>query len=201
VNASASAFPLEDEVQSKIRKVRRFGRNARVVCSVLLAFSLFGCVISLVFIVFGPIREPKGSSGDVYAALASPFTVYARTLAQCGFWLTAGYQLFHLFGNLAAGAIHTSANVRRVRNVGLLWLLFAVLGVVLPVTLDVARHLIDGLPIDFKSALKFAIAAFSGLLKSFFSAGLVLLASWIMEVGLHEKEHADALRRDADLVI
>ena len=33
------------------------------------------------------------------------------------------------------------------------------------------------------------------------AAGLVLLASWIMDVGLYEKEHADALQRDADLVI
>jgi hypothetical protein len=33
------------------------------------------------------------------------------------------------------------------------------------------------------------------------SAGLILLASWIMDVGLYEKDHADELRRDADLVI
>jgi hypothetical protein len=38
-------------------------------------------------------------------------------------------------------------------------------------------------------------------LTSFFAAGLILLASWIMDVGLYEKEHADALKRDADLVI
>ena len=36
---------------------------------------------------------------------------------------------------------------------------------------------------------------------SFLTAGLILLVSWIMDVGLHEKEHADELRRDADLVI
>ena len=36
---------------------------------------------------------------------------------------------------------------------------------------------------------------------SFFAAGLILLVSWIMDVGLYEKDHADALRRDADLVI
>jgi hypothetical protein len=39
------------------------------------------------------------------------------------------------------------------------------------------------------------------LLASFATAGLVLLVSWIMDVGLYEKQHADALRHDADLVI
>jgi hypothetical protein len=43
--------------------------------------------------------------------------------------------------------------------------------------------------------------SFGELLSSFAAAGLVLLVSWIMDVGLYEKEHADALRRDADLVI
>jgi hypothetical protein len=38
-------------------------------------------------------------------------------------------------------------------------------------------------------------------LNSIVSAGLILLASWIMDLGLYEKDHADALRRDADLVI
>jgi hypothetical protein len=32
-------------------------------------------------------------------------------------------------------------------------------------------------------------------------AGLVLFVSWIMDVGLYEKEHVDVLRRDAELVI
>jgi hypothetical protein len=35
----------------------------------------------------------------------------------------------------------------------------------------------------------------------FVSAGLILLASWIMDVGLYEKDHADELKREADLVI
>ena len=33
------------------------------------------------------------------------------------------------------------------------------------------------------------------------TAGLILLVSWVMDVGLYEKDHADALQRDADLVI
>jgi hypothetical protein len=41
----------------------------------------------------------------------------------------------------------------------------------------------------------------SEALSSAVSAGLLLLVSWIMDVGLHAKDHADALQRDADLVI
>ena len=43
--------------------------------------------------------------------------------------------------------------------------------------------------------------SFGELLNSFAAAGLVLLVSWIMDVGLYEKQQAEALRRDADLVI
>ena len=43
--------------------------------------------------------------------------------------------------------------------------------------------------------------SFSELLNSFVAAGLVLLVSWIMDVGLFAKEHADALERDAKLTI
>ena len=51
----------------------------------------------------------------------------------------------------------------------------------------------------FKHEPVFASA--SQLLSSFVTAGLILLVSWIMDVGLYEKDHADALQRDADLVI
>ena len=113
-------------------------------------------------------------------------------------WLSAVYQLYRLFGNLAAGAIYTSENVRIVRYVGLLWLLAAVLGIVIPAALLVARGFIDTtVPID----LDLLFPSFSDLIGNFVSAGLILLASWIMDVGLYEKDHADELKRDADLVI
>ena len=78
------------------------------------------------------------------------------------------------------------------------WLLWAVLDIVLAATLVVANPLFDApVPID----LDRFFPSFSESFNSFAAAGLVLLVSWIMDVGLYEKEHADALRRDADLVI
>ena len=205
VSASISALTREDEVLSKIRKVRAFGRNARVVCSALFALGLVVCVILVLVMLFGPFREPRSGNGGVFSILAGlhtppPLRVWTFLMmgAVVGVWLAAVYQLYCLFGNLAAGAIYTPENVRRVRYVGLLWLLWAMLGIVIPATLVVAHRLTDAsVPID----LDRIAPSFSELLSSFVAAGLVLLVSWIMDVGLYEKENADALERDAKLTI
>jgi hypothetical protein len=96
---------------------------------------------------------------------------------------------------MAAGAIYTPENVRRVRRLGLLSLLSAVLAIAIPFILFVLDFQDASLP---ESLLVFPWAE---SLSSAVSAGLLLLVSWIMDVGLHAKDHADALQRDADLVI
>lgn len=217
MNASASALPREDEVQSKIRKIRRFGRNGRVVCLALfwLAFVVF-VILPLIAIavrtgmgIAGTVptdvlRPTNGDGGsyDVLQALLTPLQlvvcVFLVLGVVIGVWFAALNQLYLLFGSLATGAIYTPENVRRVRNVGLLLLLLAVLGIVIPTALVVARFLIDAsVPID----LDRVFPSLSEVFSSFTTAGLVLLASWIMDVGLYEKDHADALQRDAALTI
>ena len=187
VNASASALLREDEVRLKICKVRMFGRNARFACAALFGFGLVGSVVALFLVALGP-RLPTPQL-KVWALLV------AGVLSGVG--LSAMYQLYRLFGNLAAGAIFTPENVRRVRHVGLLCLLWALLGIVIPAASAslVALGYIDAWG-PFKSE-----PVFSQSLSSFVAAGLILLVSWIMDVGLYEKDHADALQRDADLVI
>jgi hypothetical protein len=210
VNASVSALPREEEVQSKIRKIRAFGRNARSVCAVLFGLGLvLGAVLVLV-VVRAHVSAPNsgnsgGYDGGLHDVLSSPLTPLQLKVwallglgVAIGVWLAALRQLHRLFGNLAAGAIYTPENVRRVRHVGLLWLLSAVLYIAFPASLVVANGLLDvPVPIDFDRVFP----SFWELLSAFAAAGLVLLVSWIMDVGLYEKEHADALRRDADLVI
>jgi hypothetical protein len=216
VNASASALPREDEVQSKIRKIRAFGRNARRVCLALFWLAFVGIVIVLLAIAIragilitgaptGVATRPNifdGGAYDVLQALLTPLQLLVCVLLVLGvvfaLWFATLNQLYLLFGSLAAGAIYTPENVRRVRNVGLLSLLWAVLGVVLPIALVVARALIDAsVPMDPDRVLP----PLSQVLGAFVTAGLVLLASWIMDVGLYEKDHADALQRDAELTI
>jgi hypothetical protein len=200
-----SALLREDEVQSKIRKIRAFGRNARVVCSAFFALGLVVCVSLVLVMLFGPLREPRSGNGGVFNILTGlhtplPLKVWTFILmgVVVGVWLAAVYQLYRLFGNLAAGAIYTPENVSRVRFVGLLWLLWAMLGIVIPATLVVVHRLTDAsVPLE----LDRIAPSFSELLSSFVAAGIVLLVSWIMDVGLFAKEHADALERDANLTI
>jgi len=207
VNASDPALSREGEVQSKIRKVRTFGRAARTLSAALFAFGLVGTVGVLLSIVFGPVFGSgsglglPGFENVTTAQLTTPALkawAFVGVSLMTGFSLAAVHQLYRLFGNLAAAAIYTPENVRRVRYVGLLTLLSAVAGIVIPVGTAalVASGFLDA-SVPFSSEFVFTAQSLSTLI----SAGLILLASWIMDVGLYEKDHADELRRDADLVI
>jgi hypothetical protein len=189
VNASAPAITREDEVHSKIRKVRAFSHTARIVCSAAFGFGLVGSLVMLLFIVLGPklgTVEHRVWAGFAFAAMIS-------------LWLTGVHQLYRLFGNLATGAIFTSENIRRLRRLGILWLMAPLLSIAISfISTEVfSLDLVNAVPVKGV----FELPSTSELLSSFISAGLVLFASWIMDVGLYEKDHADALQRDADLVI
>ena len=193
MNASASSLDREVEVQSEIRKVRTFGRNARVVCAAIFGFGLIGAVGQLFFSLLVSIPGT--------AILTPQMKIWGFLAAGmlAGVSLAGVYQLYRLFGNLAAGAIYTPENVRRVRNVGLLGLLWAVLGIAIPfgsAALDALGVLDSTVPSNSLVEIPW-----SQFLSSAVSSGLVLVASWIMDVGLYAKDHADALQRDADLVI
>ncbi len=206
MNASASAVTREDEVQSKIRKVRGFGRIARTLCAALFGFGLVGTVGMLLAVVFGPLPfvgfDLPGLGGITTAQLTTPALkawAFLVSGVMSGASLAAVYQLYRLFGSLATGAIYTPENVRRVRNVGLLTLVTAVLGLVVP---SLSAALAASAFIDVLSPINpELVSSSSQSLGAIISAGLILLASWIMDVGLYEKDHAEALERDADLVI
>lgn len=196
MNASASTLSREDDVQSKIRKVSTFARFARVVCSAIFGFGVVGTSAMLLMSVFGVFSPgPIDQSG---LTPVQKLWVLPLTAAVMSAWLAAVYQLYRLFGNLATGAIYTAENVGRVRRVGFLWLLAAILGLLIPVIWTGLAAL--GL-VEPGEPPKQGWFSWSDSLASFISAGLVLLISWVMDVGLYEKDHADALRRDADLVI
>ena len=206
MNASASSLSREDEVQSEIRKVRTFSRGARVVCAAIFGFCLVAAIVMMFFVALGPLPGSNiridivGLDGVTAAQLTTPALKMWAVLVMgslTGIFLAGMYQLYHLFGNLAAGSIYTPENVRLVRRVGLLTLFSAALGIAIPFASGalVTFGFIDAsFPINHE-------LAFSSQLSSIISAGLILLASWIMDLGLYEKDHADALRRDADLVI
>lgn len=195
MNAAAPALTREDEVRSKIHKVSTFGRYARVVCSVLFGFGLVGAVFVWISAVLGvAVHGPGGAEFTPQ----EKWWGLAIMAATSGVGLAIVYQLYRLFGNFAAGTIYTAETVRRVRHIGLLWLLWAALGIVIPMVWAALGQFVFVDPASSKIERAFS---FSETLSSFLAAGLILLVSWIMDVGLYEKDHAAELQRDADLVI
>ena len=196
MNASASSLDREVEVHSEIHKVRRFSHYARVVCSVIFGFGMVAITFLLLVAALG-LFLPRIHIATTAQAMTPQLKMLTTlvTSAMTGVMLAGVYQLYRLFGNLAAGAIYTPENVRRVRRLGLLSLLWAVLAIAIPSALFLLDFQDASLP---ESLLVFPWAE---SLNSAVSAGLLLLVSWIMDVGLHTKDHADALQRDADLVI
>jgi hypothetical protein len=209
MNASVSTFPREVEIQSKIRRIRTVGRGARVVSSALFSVSFVGGVLVMLAVtlamLFGPTREQGNANGgleDIMRSALTPlqFNVWAFLLLSgvLGIWLGILRQLERLFGNLAAGEIYTSENVHRLRTIGILCLAWASLDIMIPATHVAALSMIGAaLPMD----LGRFFPSMSALLSSFIAPALVLFISWVMDIGLYEKEHADALERDAELVI
>lgn len=196
MNASAPAPAREVEVQSKVRRIRMFGRIARVPCAAIFGFGVVGIVFMAIPATLGmPIQGPEATQ-----AWTPQMKLWALPLAAtiAGVWLGSIYQFYRLFGNLAAGAIYTAENVRRVRNLGLLGLAGAVLGLLISLAW---RTLYGYVFVDPSPSQPAEWFSFSETLGSFISAGSLLLISWVMDVGLYEKDHADALQRDADLVI
>jgi hypothetical protein len=76
--------------------------------------------------------------------------------------------------------------------------MWAMLGILVPFAEAalVGIGFIDPLPGRAEYAFSMA-----GTLSSFIAAALILLVAWIMDVGLYEKDQAEALQREAELVI
>ena len=127
MNASAPALPREDEVQAKIRKVRAFGRNARVVCAVLFWLPLVGIVIVPLIAVIArtgpgvgagvvPTDVPSPNDGgtfDVLQALFTPFQlmvcVFLIMGVVIGVWLAATISHEALFALVVDEVLRASA--------------------------------------------------------------------------------------------
>lgn len=206
MNTTASELPREPEVRDRIHKIRTFSRSARALCGALIVGGLFATGASLLAVAFTGIpaaRIAEGTTFGLLAGMLAPWQVRVWWLlsqaAVAGAGIATVIQLYHLFTSLANGTIYSPENVRRVRNVGLLMLLSAALGVMLPsIALITASVLADG-PVP--AGIGQAFRSFGGVLGSLAAAAVVLLASWIMDVGLYEKESADHLQRESDLMI
>jgi hypothetical protein len=202
---------MTPETEAQIRNVRKFGTYARSASGIAGAILIFAFVVSLWNIVAGPTSSSFKVGlgdytvmGDHLSTLQLKAWAFVVVTAVFGTLLAVVLHLQRLFAHLAAGSIYTRENVRHLRRVGILALAMAVLQLVLPMY---TIALVDSGFID-RTLVTFAEPGSRGIfllgpssLSGFIMAALVLLASWIMDVGRQTADDADAMRREADLVI
>jgi len=165
-------------------RVRRYSRYARHICTAMLAVN--AAALGFVFLVWLPGSAPMGQK-YVVAMMA-----FGMLLTVCFTWL-----LRKLFGNLAHGEVFSSRNVGCIRHIAYV---FAGIGVWRLVSSQLHEMLVDSqLLVPLRKVT--AAAFISNSLTAFAVAGTLLLASWIMGVGLGVSREADELKRDAELVV
>jgi DUF2975 family protein len=203
---------MTPETEAEIRKVKKFGRSARQFCVLIAVVVGLSVPLSLLAIMAGPRWNTARIRIGPYLVTGDHLTPQLQAwsslvvIATFSIVLWGLFHLHRLFAHLEAGEIYTKENVRHIRQVGLLALAMTVLQLVLPLLtfalievgfLDGALVTVADTGGNGGGALLFGTGSLSG----FVTAGLVLLASWIMDVGRETSDEAATMRRDADLVI
>ena len=201
---------VDTELENQIRKVRKFGRYARAICVITAVSFAIIVVASLGNIAFGRGSANFNVGIGNYTITTDHITTpgaraWAITVIVSVFGLLylGLFHLYRLFSNLAGGSIYTQDNVYRIRQLGLL----AIAGVILQMLVAMSSQLLlqagvfDAAMIvpnpGSRGGLMFGSTQLPGLI----TAGLILLASWIMDVGRKTTDEAERLRRDAELVV
>ena len=192
---------METTTQPEMLKVQRFGRFARACCLVLMALIPIGTILLIVAgardvpVNMGPYTLPGNQLAPVPKAYLLICSGLVLAIVFKGL-----FHLFSLFNSFARGAIYTTQNVRHIRQLGLLALAWAVLEIIVPAG---SMLLLQGGFVDKAVATMKPPQLIFGTsnLPSFITAGLILLASWIMEVGRKTQDEAEHLRRESELVV
>jgi hypothetical protein len=173
----------------EIDMVRKYSRYARGACTVVLA------LLAAAVCVYLLMRFPDAPT---------PGARFWMTVAVLSSMLSAAfiYLLRRLFVSLADGEIFSSRNVGHIRHIAYL---FCGMGVFKLLVLIAYGMLVAyGVVEDSEPTLgarEPEDGVLFGVFNSFVMAGILLLASWIMQVGLGVRREADELKRDADLVV
>lgn len=192
----------------KLARIRKLSRVGNVGVTALLALGLVSTPIILGAIAFGPTYEGfKVSSfgkgvlvvpGNEITTLGQKLVLIAAVALVMAITIKGLFHLRGLFRNFSVGAIYTRANVHHIRMLGWLAMAGAGFGLLAPALAYLLvqagvfdAHLLAG------SALDVTPISFG----PFVTAGLILLASWIMDVGRETSDDAEALRKDAELVV
>jgi hypothetical protein len=195
---------VELESPPEIGKIQKFGRFAQAGCVALFVIlAVSGPVTVLVSASESGWSITKLKLGRYFAigepppmalVMWSVFDVAVMFTLCC---VAVGY-LYFLFGALGRGSIYTPDNVRRIRRIGQLVFALGALQFTFPV-FTLALMAIEVMP----KPAAWAVDADFGpdALVLLVAGGLILLVSWIMEVGRRASEDAEQMRRDAELVV
>jgi hypothetical protein len=192
---------VETPLPPEILKVQKFGRIARACCLVLMALVLIGTILLAIAgarnipVNMGPYTVPGNQLGPVPKAYLLVCFAVVLVIVLKGL-----FHLYSLFNNFAHGGIYTAPNVRHIRQLGLLAMAWAVLDILMPVgsmLLLQAGFVDNAVAGTMRPQLIFGTSN----LPSFITAALILLASWIMEVGRKTQDEAEHMRRESELVV
>jgi hypothetical protein len=189
-------------------------KQARLLCGYARQFCVVGAVLIALLTVGSAAAIFGGHAGPELAIDVGPFGIRgdlpimpaARVWAMLVMLTTLvvvclGLRLMYLlFANLQHGAIFTQANVRLLRNLALVSMTGSILHGLIPMLsgLLVQWQVLEPVREATQDGSALGIHNMPG---SFVTALLLWLASWIMDVGRRTRDEAEAMRRDADLVI
>jgi hypothetical protein len=194
---------VETPIQAQVRKVRRFSRYARAFCTLAFVFLGFAALLLLVNVLFGG-RGPKVGFGVYTVATDQLITIgmkaWAIVFVAVIFALVFKglYHLRALFGKFVEGEIYTKETVRHIRNLGWVSLAIPLVGGVMVL---ISWWLLKAGFIEEASVTRQTMGLTPASFGSLITPALLLLVSWIMDVGRQTQEEAEQLRRDAELVV
>ncbi len=179
---------MSPETAEKLEKVKRYSTSLRRVFGFALAVVGAAMVVYLIMLVVTPGRfdAPIDLIGIEYAGNPLEGTVgilaHVGTLLGLAVLLKFLLHLQKLFGLYAEGKIFTAEDVRQIRQIGItlllfsaLWLLGAIEALVVVPSAETAAH----------------ISVRSAPVGQLILGTIVIVASWIMDVGREMREEQD----------
>jgi hypothetical protein len=202
---------MRPETEARIRNVQKFARNGWQFCALAGVMLAIFALANGAKIVAGPrmagTRIELGTffsvNSDQLTAVSSKIWTFVVVTVVISLLAWTLLHLYRLFKRLEAGSIYTKQNVYHLRQIGWASMALAVMQFLLPLISFglVELGFIDRALVIFTAPAN-GVPAFVGPpLSGVITASLILLASWIMDVGREVSDDAEAMRREADLVI
>ena len=169
--------------------VRRNFRLARAICTFCLAFTAFG----IGFYLLKKLPDAQTAGAKFWVTVSMLSSSLSCVLI---------YLLRRLFDNLAGGEVFSSRNVGHFRNISYIFFgigVFNMLVLFAYTALVMNGAIEETIPRPGHREPE-DVVLFS-VVSSFVMAGILRLASWVMQVGLGVRNEADQLKREAELVV